>query len=159
MSSAHRPGLTLPAVLATSVIVATMWSGMARADRATRWRAVAAVPIASPPMAATWRRLPLTPEVSMLIAVLARILSVGGHHTEAKVPLGFGMQDGFDFTRNHCDRIGHDVQGFVPAIVAREIPLHRSSLKRGDRLLFVVCCVGPSIAASYEPIEWAAAAT
>lgn len=158
MSHSSQPSSTLPLALAALVIVATAWSGIGPEDRATWWMEVAPVLIALPLMAATWRRFPLTPLVYVLVAVHAVILVVGGHYTYAKVPLGFWMQDWFDFTRNHYDRIGHVAQGFVPALVAREILLRTSPLKRGGWLFFLVTCVCLSISACYELIEWTAAA-
>jgi putative membrane protein len=158
MSPSTQSGAALPVVLAGIVIAATAWSGIGPEDRATWWMEVAPVLIALPLMAVTWRRFPLTPLVYWLVAVHAVILVVGGHYTYAKVPLGFWMQDWFDFTRNHYDRIGHLAQGFVPAIVAREILLRTSPLTRGGWLFFLVTCVCLSISACYELIEWMAAA-
>jgi len=84
---------------------------------------------------------------------------VGGHYTYAQVPLGFWMERIFGFTRNHYDRIGHFAQGFVPAIIAREILIRRSPLQRGKWLFFIVLCVCLAISACYEFIEWWSAAT
>jgi putative membrane protein len=92
-----------------------------------------------------------------LIAVHALILIVGGHYTYAEVPLGFWLQDTFDFARNHYDRIGHLAQGFVPAIVAREILLRRSPLVVGKWLAFIVCAICLAVSACYEFIEWGSA--
>jgi len=110
--------------------------------------------IAVPILLATGRRFPLTPLVYTLIFVHAGILMVGGHYTYARVPLGFWMQEAFGFTRNHYDRIGHFAQGFVPAIVAREILLRRTPLKPGGWLFFIVCSICLAISACYEFIEW-----
>jgi putative membrane protein len=82
---------------------------------------------------------------------------LGGHYTYAKVPLGFWLQDALHLARNHYDRIGHFAQGFVPAIVAREVLLRRSPLVRGKWLFFLVTCVCLGISACYELIEWLAA--
>ena len=84
--------------------------------------------IAVPILVATARRFPLTPLAYRLIFVHALILMVGGHYTYAKVPLGFWMEHALHLTRNNYDRIGHFAQGFVPAIIAREILLRRSPL-------------------------------
>jgi putative membrane protein len=103
---------------------------------------------------ATRKRFPLTPLLLVLLFVHAIILVVGGHYTYALVPLGFWMQDAFGFTRNHYDRIGHLAQGFVPAILAREILL-RLDVVRGRRWLFAIVvafCLGFS--ALYELLEW-----
>jgi len=82
---------------------------------------------------------------------------LGGHYTYARVPLGYWLQGVFDFARNPYDRIGHLAQGFVPAIVAREILLRRSPLGRGGWLFFIVCCICLAISACYEFVEWWAA--
>jgi putative membrane protein len=105
-------------------------------------------------MIATYRRFPLTTLLYALILVHALILMVGGHYTYAKVPLGFWMQDVFGFTRNHYDRIGHFAQGFVPAMIARELFLRHRVIKSGLWLFVVIvlCCLG--ISAIYELVEW-----
>lgn len=113
--------------------------------------------VAVPILIATARRFPLTPLAYRLIFVHALILMLGGHYTYAKVPLGFWMQDALHLARNDYDRIGHFAQGFVPAIVAREILLRRTPLRRGAWLFFLVTCVCLSISACYEFIEWGAA--
>ena len=111
--------------------------------------------IGVPILIATARRFPLTPLAYRLIFLL--ILMVGGHYTYAKVPLGFWMRDLFHLARNNYDRIGHFAQGFVPAIVAREILLRRTPLTRGKWLFFIVTCICLAISACYEFIEWGTA--
>jgi putative membrane protein len=110
--------------------------------------------IAIPILVATWRTFPLTSLAYRLIFIHALILLLGGHYTYAHVPLGFWLQDAFDFARNPYDRIGHLAQGFVPAIIAREILLRVTPLKRGKMLFFLVLCVVLAISACYELIEW-----
>ena len=110
--------------------------------------------IAVPILLATYRRFPLTNLAYTLIFAHACILMLGGHYTYARVPLGFWMQDAFHFSRNHYDRIGHLAQGFVPAIVGREILIRRTPLRAGGWLFFLVCCVCLAISACYEFIEW-----
>ena len=106
---------------------------------------------------ATRRRFPLTPLLLILLFVHAVILVVGGHYTYALVPLGFWMQDAFGFARNHYDRIGHFAQGFVPAIVAREI-LIRFDVVRGRGWRFtIVTAICLAISALYELLEWTVA--
>ncbi|MEW5754712.1 MAG: DUF2238 domain-containing protein [Pseudomonadota bacterium] len=112
------------------------------------------VMIGAPILIATYRRFPLTPLVYRLLTLHALILIVGGHYTYAQVPLGFWLQEVFDFSRNHYDRIGHFAQGFVPAMLAREILLRRSPLKPGKWLFFIVTCICLAISAFYEFIEW-----
>jgi len=113
--------------------------------------------IALPILVGMHRRFPLTPLVYTLILVHACILMVGGHYTYARVPLGFWMQRTFHFARNHYDRIGHFAQGFVPALVAREVLLGRTPLRRGGWLFYIVCSICLAISACYEFIEWGAA--
>jgi len=147
--SARDPIVLL--VVGTALLV---WSGVAPADRTTWILEVFPIFIAVPLLAATFRRFPLTPLVYRLIFVHALILMLGGHYTYAKVPLGFWMQEIFGFSRNHYDRIGHFAQGFVPAIIAREVLIRRSPLKGGRWLFFIVLCVCLAISACYEFIEW-----
>jgi putative membrane protein len=118
---------------------------------------VAPLFIAVPVLLATARRFPLTPLAYRLIFVHALILMVGGHYTYAKVPLGFWVQDALHLARNHYDRLGHFAQGFVPAIITREILIRRSPLPPGKWLAFLVTCVCLSVSACYEFIEWGAA--
>ncbi len=108
-------------------------------------------------LVATYRRFRFTNLVYYLVLLHALILILGGHYSYARVPLGFWMQDLFDFSRNHYDRIGHFAQGFVPAIIAREILLRLSPLRRGGWLVFLVTCVCLAISAFYEFTEWWAA--
>jgi len=143
-------------LLATSAILLAL-SGIAPVDRSTWWMEVAPIFIVFPILAATFRRFPLTPLVYRLIFLHALILMVGGHYTYARVPLGFWMQDLFGFTRNHYDRIGHLAQGFVPAMVAREVLLRNSPLVRGKWLFFIVTCICLAVSACYEFVEWWAA--
>ena len=102
----------------------------------------------------TWRRFRLTPLLGWLIAVHAIILIVGGHYTYARVPFGDWLQDLFNLERNPYDRIGHFAQGFVPAILTREILLRTSPLHRGKWLFFLIICVCLAFSAFYEIVEW-----
>lgn len=136
------------------VIGALVVSGVGPVDRATWVLEVAPVVIGVPLLVAVWRRFPLTSLVCLLLAVHATILMIGGHYSYAKVPLGFWLQEWFDLGRNHYDRVGHLAQGFVPAMLVREILLRRSPLKPGKWLFFLVTCVCLSISVVYEFIEW-----
>ena len=102
----------------------------------------------------TWRRFPLTDLTCILILIHAIILMIGGHYTYAEMPLFNWLRDTFDLARNYYDRVGHVAQGFVPAIVAREILLRVTCLKPGRMLFFLVTCVCLAISAFYELIEW-----
>jgi putative membrane protein len=89
--------------------------------------------------------------------VHACVLMLGGHYTYARVPLGEWMREAFGLARNHYDRIGHFMQGAVPAIAARELLLRHTDLRRGGWLFTVVTAVALAISALYELIEWGAA--
>ena len=142
------------AALLAAGAVLLIWSGIDPADRTTWILEVFPIFIAVPVLLATARRFPLTPLAYRLIFVHALILMLGGHYTYAQVPLGFWMQRVFGFSRNHYDRIGHLAQGFVPAIIAREILVRRSPLRPGKWLFVIVLCVCLAISACYEFIEW-----
>jgi putative membrane protein len=107
---------------------------------------------------ATYRRFQFTPLVYGLIAIHAIVLCVGGKYTYAQVPLFNWIRDHFHLSRNHYDRLGHFVQGLVPAMIARELLLRRSPLGRGKWLNFLVICVCMAISAWYELFEWLTAA-
>ncbi|MFZ5561482.1 MAG: DUF2238 domain-containing protein [Pseudomonadota bacterium] len=126
-------------------------------DYATWLLEVAPVIIALPLLYLSWRRMPLTSLLCWLILVHALVLMVGGHYTYARVPAGFWVQDWLGFERNHYDRLGHFLQGFEPAILAREILLRRGVLRRGGWLVLVVMSVTLAFSALYELIEWAVA--
>jgi len=102
----------------------------------------------------TGKRFPLTPLSYRLIALHALILILGGHYTYAEVALGFWIQDLFDLSRNPYDRIGHLAQGFVPALVAREILLRKTPLQRGGWLFLLTVSICLAFSAFYELIEW-----
>ena len=99
----------------------------------------------------------LSPLLYRLLFIHAVILIVGGHYTYARVPAGFWVQDWLDLSRNHYDRLGHLAQGFVPAILVREVLLRSSPLRRGKWLFSLVVCVCLAFSAFYELIEWWAA--
>lgn len=146
--------------LVAVVLGVLVWSAIRPHDRFTWLLEVAPVLLGLPLLLLTRRRFPLTPLAYFLLAIHAIILMVGGRYTYAEVPLGFWLQDALGFARNHYDRIGHFAQGFVPAVVAREILVRRSPL-RGSRWLPVVAiafCL--AFSAFYELIEfWTALAT
>jgi putative membrane protein len=146
-------GILLVALTAVALVV----SGIGPVDRTTWLLEVFPVLVAAPILVATYRRFPLTPLVYRLIFVHALILILGGHYTYARVPLGFWLQDLFGFARNHYDRIGHFAQGFVPAMIAREILLRRSPLRPGKWLFTIVIALCLAISACYEFVEWWAA--
>ena len=137
--------------------IALAWSGWHPYDRLTWLMEVLPVLIAAPLLIATRRAFPFTRLAYALIAAHGLVLIVGGAYTYARVPAGLEVQAWLDLARNPYDRLGHLAQGFVPAIVARELLLRRFGLQRGRLLGFLVVCVCLAISASYELIEWAAA--
>lgn len=144
------------ACLVTTLIV-LIWSGIGPKDRGTWFLEVAPVLIALPLVVLTWRRFPLTTLLTVVITLHAIILMVGGKYTYAEMPLFNWIRDEFHLSRNHYDRVGHFMQGFAPALVARELLLRTSPLRPGKWLatLIVLSCLG--ISALYELIEWGAA--
>ena len=102
----------------------------------------------------TYRRFPFTTLVYVLVLLHASILFVGGHYTYAEVPLFNWIRDHFHLARNDFDRLGHFAQGFVPALISREVLLrNRIVLKRGW-LFFLVLSICMAISACYELLEW-----
>ena len=102
----------------------------------------------------SYRRFPLTPLLYRLLALHALILIVGGYYTYAQVPAFNWLRDALELSRNHYDRVGHVAQGFIPAILAREILLRRSPLQPGKWLFFIVASICLAFSAFYEMIEW-----
>lgn len=144
-------------VLALVVFLALVISAVSPTDRLTWLMEVAPVLIALPLLFATYGRFPLTTLLYVLIALHALVLILGGSYTYAHVPLGFWIQDLFELARNPYDKIGHFMQGLVPALVAREILL-RGGYVTGVRMAgFLAVCVALAVSAFYELIEWWAA--
>jgi putative membrane protein len=145
------------ALSAAALIGLLVFSGLQPYDRTTWALEVFPIVIALPVMAFTYRRFPLTTLLYACIFAHALVLMLGGAYTYARVPLGFHIQDLLQLDRNPYDKIGHFFQGFVPALVAREI-LIRGAYVQGRRMLaFIVVCIVLAISASYELIEWGAA--
>jgi putative membrane protein len=137
-----------------------IWSGIAPRDRFTWFLEVAPVLIGAPILVALRKRFRLTRLVYTLLWIHAIILMVGGKYTYAEVPFGFWLQDALGFSRNHYDRIGHFAQGFVPAMLAREVLIRRSPLGGSRWLPVLVVCFCLAFSALYELIEfWTALAT
>lgn len=146
--------LTLVLVLALVVAVALVASGIDPRERVTWWLEVAPVLIAAPILVATYRRYPLTHLLYILIALHALVLIYGGAYTYSHVPLGFWLQDVLGTVRNPYDKIGHFMQGFVPALIAREILLRGYYVNGRAMLHFLCVCIALAISAFYELIEW-----
>ena len=136
------------------VLLALIVSGIDPYDRPTWFLEVLPVLIAYPVLFATYRRFPLTTLLYVLISLHALVLILGGAYTYARVPLGFWLQDFFDLHRNPYDKIGHFMQGFVPALIAREIFLRGAYVSGARMAAFLSVCVALAISACYELIEW-----
>ena len=141
-------------LLVVIIGAALLVSGIAPYDRTTWWLEIFPVLIAGPVLVLTARRFPLTRLTYTLLAVHALILIVGGHYTYARVPLGFWLQDAFGLARNDYDRIGHFAQGFVPAMVAREVLIRRDVVRTRGWRYFIIVSICLAISAAYELLEW-----
>jgi putative membrane protein len=131
-----------------------IWSGINPKDYLTWMLEIAPAIAAFIVLMATRRRFPLTDLAYSLILFLSLILMIGGHYTYAEVPPFEWIKEAFNQDRNNFDKLGHFAQGFVPAIVAREIIIRNQVLKNGNWLNFFVICICLAISAFYELIEW-----
>ena len=154
MSVNRSPAL---AVASATLIGLLALSGFHPYDRSTWMLEVFPVVIALPILWTTYRRFPLTTLLYVCIFMHAIVLMIGGAYTYARVPFGFQIAEFLNIHRNPYDKIGHFFQGFVPALVAREIFIRRQHVQGRKMLAFVVACVALAISASYELFEWAAA--
>lgn len=144
-------------LLLAIVLIALIVSGIAPKDRLTWLLEVIWAIVAMPIIALNWRRFPLTRLLCWLLVAHALVLIHGGAYTYAETPLGFRLRDLFGFERNPWDRVGHLMQGFVPAILARELLLRCTPLRRGGWLIYLVLAACLSFSAFFELIEWWAA--
>lgn len=142
--------------LALLAVVAIVfgWSAIAPKDYPTWALEVFPVVLALPVLALTYHRFRLTDLVYSLIAAHAVVLIVGGHYTYAEVPLGDWVRDALGQERNHYDRLGHFLQGFVPALIAREVFIRHEVVRGAAWRAFIICCVCLAISACYEFLEW-----
>lgn len=146
-----------PPALLAAVLAVLGWSAVAPYDRFTWFLEVAPALLGLVVLLATRRRFPLTPLVYTLVALHMILLCVGGKYTYARVPLGDWVRDLLSLSRNHYDRLGHFAQGFVPAMVAREILLRKRVVAGAAWLAFLIVCICMAISASYELVEWVVA--
>lgn len=150
MSGNHK----IVAFLLVSFLFVFIWSAIHPHDYFTWFLEVLPAIVGISVLLAIYRRFRFTTLVYVLIWFHAIILVIGGHYTYAEEPLFNWIRDTFNLSRNHYDRVGHFAQGFVPAIISREILLRKSPLKQGGWLFFIVVCVSLAFSASYEFIEW-----
>ena len=137
--------------------VVLIWSAIGPKDYFTWFLEVFPALLGLIAMAATYRQFRLTPLAYFLILVHCIILMIGGHYTYAEVPLFDWIRDTFSMTRNNYDKVGHLAQGFIPAVIAREILLRLEIVTKRGWLAFIVVCICLAISAFYELIEWWAA--
>jgi putative membrane protein len=130
------------------------WSAIAPHDYPTWWLEVTPALAAAVALWATRERFPLTRMTYVLVLFHSSVLMVGGHYTYALVPAGEWLREAFDQARNNYDKLGHFTQGFVPAIVAREVLLRLQVVTKSRWLAFLVVCVCLAVSAFYELIEW-----
>ena len=143
-----------PLILLAVGLGVLAWSGIAPHDRLTWFLETVPAMIVAAIILATHRRFPLSPLLLRLILLHAIVLMIGGRYTYALAPPGEWVRDLFDLSRNHYDRLGHFMQGFVPAVAAREILLRRSPLQPGKLLGFLAVCICLAFSAFYELLEW-----
>lgn len=141
-------------ILLSAALLMLVVSGIGPYDRLTWLLETLPVMIGAVIVLWTWRQFPLTPLLYRLLVLHAAILVLGGHYTYAHVPLGFWVQDLFDLSRNHYDRLGHFAQGFVPAILVREVLLRTSPLEGSRWVSVVAVSAALAFSAFYELIEW-----
>lgn len=142
--------------LALLIIVGIVfvWSGWHPYDRFTWWLETTPGLAGLVILLATYRRFPLTTLCYTLIALHICVLCLGGHYTYARVPAFDWLRTVFGWQRNHYDRLGHFMQGFVPAIIAREVIIRLDVVTRKKWIPFLVVCVCLAISAFYELVEW-----
>ena len=131
-----------------------IWSGIHPKDSLTWLLEVLPALVGFVVLVATRRKFPLTGLTYLLILLHCVILMVGGHYTYAEVPLFDWIRDWFDLERNNYDKVGHFSQGFVPAIIAREILIRNAIISGRGWLSFIVVCICLAISAFYELLEW-----
>jgi len=138
----------------TIFFAALAWSGAFPKDRFTWLLEVAPALIAVVLLTVTKRRFPLTPLAYGLVLIHSLILMIGGHYTYAEVPLFDRLRDLFGWERNNYDKVGHFAQGFIPAIVAREVLVRQRVVNGRNWLFFITTSLCLAISALYELFEW-----
>jgi putative membrane protein len=136
-----------------------IWSAVNPKDNFTWFLEVVPAVIGLVVMGWTYKSFPLTPLLYILILLHSIVLMVGGHYTYAEVPLFDTIKELFDLERNNYDKVGHFMQGFVPAMVAREIFIRKEIINGKGWMNFLIVCFVLAFSAFYELIEWAVAAS
>jgi putative membrane protein len=141
-------------LLSIPLFLVFLWSAIRPYDWFTWWMEVAPALIGLAVLAATYRKFPFTNLCYTLICVHMIILIIGGHYTYARVPAFDWLKEFFHWQRNHYDRVGHFAQGFIPAIIVREIFIKMKVVRSEAWRFFLVVCVCLAMSAFYEFIEW-----
>jgi putative membrane protein len=150
MKNTSRPNLALLVTVAAVIF----WSGWRPYDRFTWWLEVSPGLAGIAILLATYRQFRFTTFCYALIALHICVLCVGGHYTYARVPFFDWLRPIFAWQRNHYDRLGHLMQGLVPAIIAREVLIRLDIVNRRKWIPFLVISICLGISAFYELIEW-----
>jgi putative membrane protein len=145
---------SLPAALLAAGIVVLAWSGWQPRDYFIWFLEVVPAVAYAVVLVALYPRFRFTDLVYWLVLIHSIILMVGGHSTYAEMPLFNWLRDEFGLARNYYDRVGHVAQGFIPAIIAREVLIRTSPLQPGKWLFFLVLCFCLAMSAFYEFVEW-----
>lgn len=140
--------------LLVSFLAILVWSGIRPFDHFIWFLEVAPAIIGAVVLIALYPRVRLTMLVYCLIWIHALVLMLGGHWTYAEMPLFSWLRDEYGLARNYYDRVGHVAQGFVPALIAREILIRNAVVQGGRWLFFIVTCICLAVSAFYEFIEW-----
>ncbi len=139
------------------VVVALVWSAIGAKSIGTWALEVVWIFLGAPLVLLFRRRFPLSRLVCWLLVLHAVVLCYGGHYTYAETPLGDWFRDRFDLSRNHYDRFAHVVQGFVPAMLVRELLLRLTPLRRGGWTFTLTAAACLAVSACFEFVEWASA--
>lgn len=135
-----------------------IWSGINPKEQFTWFLEVAPAVLGVLVLAFTFRKFQFTKLVYFLIFIHCAILIIGGHYTYAEVPFFDWIRDTFGQSRNNYDKLGHFVQGFVPAMIARELLIRKEVVLKLGWLPFIVICIALAISAAYELVEWGVSA-
>ena len=152
-----KTGSLYPKTLLGSILIILMWSVINPHDLFTWFLEVLPVLIGIMVLVYIYPRFQFSNFVYTLLWLHAIILIVGGHYTYAEMPLFNWLRDSFDLGRNYYDRLGHFAQGFIPAMVTREVLLRQTPLKHGKWLNFIIISICLALSAAYELFEFATA--
>jgi putative membrane protein len=141
-------------IWAAAFVAVLLWSAFNPTDLTIWVLEVAPAIIGAAVLVFTRKRFPLTTLTYVLILIHCIVLMVGGHYTYAEVPIGDWVRDTFDQSRNNYDKLGHFVQGFIPAMIAREIVVRRDVFNSTRWRNFFIVCFALALSAFYELIEW-----